>query len=101
MRRKGKKVRKALAGKGLVVAPGVYDMISAKIADPMGFSTLYMTGFGAVASHLGLPDAGIATYTDMVGRVKQMASQSRAPLIADADTGYVGLLNIRHTVRGY
>ena len=76
-------------------------MVSLRLADTFGFEALYMTGFGAVASHLGLPDAGIATYTDMVGRVKQMASQSRAPLIADADTGYGGLLNIRHSVRGY
>lgn len=76
-------------------------MVSLRLADTFGFEALYMTGFGAVASHLGLPDAGIATYTDMVGRVKQMAAQSRAPLIADADTGYGGLLNIRHTVRGY
>ncbi len=76
-------------------------MVSLRLADTFGFEALYMTGFGTVASHLGLPDAGIATYTDMVGRVKQMASQSRAPLIADADTGYGGLLNIRHTVRGY
>ena len=85
----------------LLVAPGVYDMVSLRLADTFGFEALYMTGFGAVASHLGLPDAGLATYTDMVGRVKQMASQSRAPLIADGDTGYGGLLNLRHTVRGY
>jgi 2-methylisocitrate lyase-like PEP mutase family enzyme len=60
-----------------------------------------MTGYGTVASHLGLPDAGIATYSDMVGRVTAMAGMARTPLIADADTGYGGLLNLRHTVRGY
>ena len=54
-----------------------------------------------VASHLGLPDAGLATYSDMVGRVTAMAGMARTPLIADADTGYGGLLNMRHTVRGY
>ena len=53
----------------LVVAPGVFELISAKIADRMGFECLYVTGYGLVASHLGLPDAGIATYSDMVGRV--------------------------------
>lgn len=86
---------------GLVVAPGVHDMVSLRLADTFGFDALYMTGFGTVASHLGLPDAGIATYTDMVGRVKAMASMARAPLIADGDTGYGGLLNVSHTVRGY
>jgi 2-methylisocitrate lyase-like PEP mutase family enzyme len=85
----------------LVVAPGVYDMISAKIADRMGFDALYMTGYGVVASHLGLPDAGLATYTDMVSRVTQIASLTTTPLVCDGDTGYGGLLNVQHTVRGY
>lgn len=86
---------------GLVTAPGIYDMVSLRLADRMGFDALYMTGFGTVASHLGLPDAGLATYTDMVGRVRQMATLARTPLIADGDTGYGGLLNVAHTVQGY
>jgi len=60
-----------------------------------------MTGFGVVASALGLPDAGLATYTEMVDRARRIAEFSKAPVIADADTGYGGLLNVRHTVRGY
>jgi 2-methylisocitrate lyase-like PEP mutase family enzyme len=67
----------------------------------MGFDALYMTGYGVVASHLGLPDAGLATYSDMVSRVGQMASMTQTPLVADGDTGYGGLLNVQHTVRGY
>src|SRR5215510_16420288 len=90
-----------LGRKELIAAPGVYDMISAKLADRLGFDCLYMTGYGVVASHLGLPDAGLATYTDMVSRVAQIASQTRTPLIADGDTGYGGLLNVQHTVQGY
>jgi 2-methylisocitrate lyase-like PEP mutase family enzyme len=85
----------------LVAAPGVYDLISAKLADRLGFEALYMTGYGVVASHLGLPDAGLATYSDMVGRVGQIAAMTQTPLIADGDTGYGGLLNVQHTVRGY
>ena len=85
----------------LVSAPGVYDLISAKLADRMGFDALYMTGYGVVASHLGLPDAGLATYSDMVGRVGQIAAMTKTPLVADGDTGYGGLLNVQHTVRGY
>jgi len=84
-----------------MVAPGVFDMISLRIADRLGFDLLYMTGYGTVASHLGLPDAGVASYTDMAGRVAAMAGGAKTPLIADADTGYGGLLNVRHTVRGY
>src|SRR5258705_1658722 len=94
-------LRARLAEPGLITAPGVYDMISARIADRMGFPALYMTGFGVVASYLGLPDAGLATYTDMVGRVNQICTIASTPLIADADTGYGGLLNVAHTLRGY
>src|SRR5215469_5085975 len=94
-------LRARLAQKELLVAPGVFDGISAKIADQMDFEALYMTGYGTVASHLGLPDAGIATYTDMVGRVKVLTDAARTPLMADGDTGYGGLLNVQHTDRGY
>ena len=84
-----------------VVAPGVFEMLSARIADRMGFHALYMTGYGISASYLGLPDAGIATYTDMVSRARTIAEGIVTPLIADADTGFGGLINVRHTVRGY
>jgi 2-methylisocitrate lyase-like PEP mutase family enzyme len=85
----------------LIVAPGIFDGISARMADPYGFDMLYMTGYGTVASHLGVPDAGIASYTDMVSRVQVMADVVTTPFIADGDTGYGGLLNVQHTVRGY
>ena len=94
-------LRARLHAKELLVAPGVFDGISARIADQMGFEALYMTGYGTVASHLGLPDAGIATYSDMVGRVGVIASGTTTPLIADGDTGYGGLLNVQYPVRGY
>lgn len=95
------RLRQRLSQPGLVVAPGVFDMVSLRLADSFGFDALYMTGYGTVASHMGLPDAGLATYSDMVGRVTAMAGMARTPLIADADTGYGGLLNMRHTIRGY
>ena len=62
-------LKQRLSQPGLVIAPGVYDMVSLRLADRFGFDALYMTGFGTVASHLGLPDAGLATYSDMQGRV--------------------------------
>jgi 2,3-dimethylmalate lyase len=94
-------LKKSLAKKGIVVAPGVYDLISALVADRMGFQALYVTGYGTVASAMGLPDAGIATYRDMVERIGTIAKMTKTPVVADADTGYGGLLNVRHTVRGY
>ena len=81
--------------------PGIFEMISARIADGMGFPGLYMTGYGVVASYLGVPDAGLATYTDMVDRVAKFAEVCTTPLIADGDTGYGGLLNLERTVKGY
>jgi 2-methylisocitrate lyase-like PEP mutase family enzyme len=101
MNNKKHSLRERLQQPGLLSAPGVFDMVSLRLADSFGFDALYMTGFGTVASHLGLPDAGLATYSDMVGRVKAMAGMAKTPLIADGDTGYGGLLNVAHTVRGY
>jgi 2-methylisocitrate lyase-like PEP mutase family enzyme len=90
-----------LAGPELVVAPGVFDLISVRLADSLGFDCLYMTGYGTVASYLGEPDAGLATYSDMVNRVAAFCGAARTPIICDGDTGYGGLLNVAHTVRGY
>ena len=84
-----------------IAAPGVYDMVSARIADTFDFDCLYMTGFGTVASAYGLPDAGIASYTEMLAVVERLCDNVTRPVICDADTGYGGLLNVRHTVRGY
>jgi 2-methylisocitrate lyase-like PEP mutase family enzyme len=95
------RLREALAAGRFILAPGIFDMITAKVADGLGFAALYATGFGTVASHLGIADAGIATYTDMVARVGRFAQGCKTPVIADADTGYGGLLNVRHTVQGY
>jgi len=96
----GKKLKEALAKGGLLSAPGVYDMISARIADRLGFGALYMTGYGVSAS-IGLPDAGLVSYTEMVGRVAQICQGTQTPVICDADTGFGGLLNVERTVKGY
>ena len=96
-----KSFARRLKDKRILVAPGIFDMMSLRIADAMEFEALYVTGYGVAASYLGLPDAGIATYTEMVGRVAAMSAMAATPLIADGDTGYGGLLNVRRTVRGY
>ena len=94
-------LRARLRSPEIVVAPGVFDMVSARIADRQGFDALYMTGYGAVASYLGYPDAGIACGTDMLDRVAQFAAITDTPMVCDGDTGYGGLLNVMHTVRSY
>lgn len=95
------RLRRLLAEGKFVAAPGVFEMITARIAENIGFDAVYVTGYGTVASHLGLPDAGLATYTDMLSRIGRICELSSVPVIADADTGYGGLLNVQHTVRGY
>jgi 2-methylisocitrate lyase-like PEP mutase family enzyme len=84
-----------------VIAPGVFDMFSARIADRIGFPALYMTGYGVSGSYLGVADAGLVTYRDMVERARTIVEGTATPLIADADTGFGGLINVRQTVRGY
>ena len=93
-------LRSMLQAGQFVAAPGVFDMFSAKIADRLGFAALYMTGYGISASYLGQPDAGLVTYTEMVSRAAIIAEGITRPLIADADTGFGGLINIRRTGRG-
>lgn len=76
-------------------------MITAVIANKVGFDIVYGTGYWLTAPAWGLPDAGIATYTEMRNRMETLARTSNAAVIADGDTGYGGLLNVHHTVKGY
>ena len=95
------RLKQRLASREFFVVPGVHDMIATVMADRVGFDVVYGTGYWLTASAYGLPDAGIVTYTQMLDRMATVARTSRAALIADADTGYGGLLNVHHTVRGY
>ena len=97
----GLRLKQRLSQPHICCLPGIFDFISLKVADALGFDALYMTGYGTVASHLGLPDAGLATYSDMVGRVQGFCASTSTPIVCDGDTGYGGLLNVDHTVRGY
>ena len=94
-------LRQMLDRREFIVAPGLQDMIAAAMANKVGFPIVYGTGYWMTASALGLPDAGIATYTQMVDRMATLVRTSNAAVIADADTGYGGLLNVQHTVKGY
>lgn len=94
-------LKQKLANGKFFVVPGVHDMIATVMADRVGFDIVYGTGYWLTASAYGLPDAGIATYTQMLDRMATVTRTSKAALIADADTGYGGLLNVHHTVKGY
>ncbi len=94
-------VRQKLEKGEFFVAPGIQDMIAAVIANHVGVEIVYGSGYWMTASAHGLPDAGIATYTQMLDRMATLVRTSNGAVIADADTGYGGLLNVHHTVRGY
>ena len=81
--------------------PGVYDPYSARIAEHYVKGPLYMTGYGVSATLLGKPDAGLVSYSQMVERVRQIATVVQAPLVADGDTGFGGLANVAQAVVGY
>ncbi len=85
----------------LLIVPGVHDMIAARLARKAGFDVLYGSGFWLTASAHGLPDAGIVGYAEMHERIARLVKVSGATVIADADTGYGGLLNVHHTVLGF
>lgn len=94
-------LRQLLAAGPIVRAPGAYDALSARLIERAGFPAVYMTGFGATASKLGMPDIGLLTQTEMTTHARDMTRALRVPLIADADTGYGGPSNIARTVREY
>jgi 2-methylisocitrate lyase-like PEP mutase family enzyme len=96
------RLRAAIADDDVVIAPGVFDGISASLVSRVGFAAAYMTGAGVAASGFGLPDIGLLTQTEMVDRARMMVSVlGDVPLIADADTGYGAPLNVIRTVREY
>jgi carboxyvinyl-carboxyphosphonate phosphorylmutase len=95
------RLRQLLAAPGIVVAPGAYDGFSARLVEAAGYQACYMTGAGTAASHLGQPDLGLATLTEMADHARHLAAAISLPLIADADTGYGNALNVVRTVREY
>lgn len=96
-----KTLKEQLQSGEFITAPGVFDMISTLIATKMNFPALYVTGYGVSASYMGLPDAGLMTFTDMETQIRKIVKATEKPIIADADTGYGGLLNVQHTVKAY
>lgn len=95
------KMRELLSTKKMVVAPGAHDAMTAKVIGRLGFDAVYMTGYGQSASHLGQPDVGLLTMTEMVARANAIVEAAGVPVIADADTGFGNAVNVMRTVREY
>jgi len=99
--KKTTRLKMLLENKEILVAPGAYDVFSAKVIEKTGFNAVYMTGYGTSASVLGQPDVGLLSMTEMAKRAGDIAKAVNVPVIADADTGYGNPLNVRRTVMEY
>ncbi len=97
----GPGLRERFAAGEMVLAPGCYDALGARLIEEAGFGAAYMTGFGSAASRLGRPDVGLLTLTEMVDNARRIAQAVEIPVIADADTGYGNAINVIRTVREY
>jgi carboxyvinyl-carboxyphosphonate phosphorylmutase len=94
-------LQELLARGEMVLAPGCYDALGARLVEEAGFDAAYMTGFGTAASRLGRPDVGLLTLTEMADNARRIAQAVEVPVIADADTGYGNPINVIRTVREY
>lgn len=98
---KRKRFQELMQRDGIIVAPGAPDAITARIIERAGFDVCYMGGNAAVASLLGVPDIGLATFTDMLGHAENIADCINIPLFCDADTGYGNVNNVIRTVQKF
>ena len=96
---KAQKIRDAIKGKGVVVMPGVYDCLSAKIASRAGFEVIFITGYSVSATLLGEPDFGLLTQTELLSASQRICSVTDLPVIVDSDTGYGNAVNVIRTVK--
>ena len=94
-------LRRLIAHGEMVLAPGCYDALGARLVEEAGFQAVYMTGFGSAASLLGRPDVGLMTLSEMVDNARRIAQAVDMPVIADADTGYGNPINVIRTVHEY
>ena len=95
-----RKLKRLLARRQLLIAPGVFDGLSARLVEEAGFEAIYLSG-GAVARSMGVPDIGLLTMSEVIERAAQVVAAVKIPVIADADTGYGNALNLVRAVREF
>ena len=98
---RARKLRELLSSGEIVMAPGAYDAWSARMIEAAGFPAVYMTGYGVSASVLGRPDIGLISFAEMLDAARNICACTTVPVIADADNGYGGALNVVRTVQEY
>ena len=93
------RLREHIAANDILALPGAYDALSARLAERAGFEAVFTSGFSIAATELGLPDMGMLTMAENVDRAGGVAGAIDVPLVADMDTGYGNVLNVRRTMR--
>ncbi|MEE8395064.1 MAG: isocitrate lyase/PEP mutase family protein [bacterium] len=99
--KKTTRLRELIDREEILIAPGTYDPLMAKVIEHVGFEAIYMTGAGVSHSTLAMPDLGLVTMTEMVDRARKISDAGDLPVIADADNGYGNAINVMRTVREY
>lgn len=98
---KADKLKSLLNQKGIVVMPGCYDALSAKLIEREGLNVGFMSGFAVSSTKLGMPDAGLISFSEMAEQVRNICNVTSIPIIFDGDTGYGNAVNVYRTVRGF
>ncbi|UUX50453.1 isocitrate lyase/PEP mutase family protein [Nisaea acidiphila] len=99
--KQAKALRERLAGERILTIPGCFDAMSAKLVEKAGFEAAYVSGYAVSATQIGLPDAGLLSYKEILDQARDIAGAVSLPLIGDADTGFGNPVNVRRTVRGF
>ncbi len=95
------RLKTLLAEPGIVVVPGCFDALSARLIERAGFAATFMGGFAVSGARIGMPDTGLISYSEMVDQGTNICNAVSIPVIGDGDTGYGNALNVQRTVRGY
>jgi 2-methylisocitrate lyase-like PEP mutase family enzyme len=98
---KADKLKNLLDQKGIVVMPGCYDALSAKLIEREGLNVGFMSGFAVSSTRLGMPDTGLISFSEMAEQVRNICNVTSIPIIFDGDTGYGNAVNVYRTVRGF
>jgi len=101
MKTAAERLRQLLSEPDIIVMPGCFDAISAKLIERAGFRATFMSGSAVSAARIGVPDTGLISYSEMVDQGRNICSAVSIPVIGDGDTGYGNALNVKRTVRGY
>ena len=98
---KATKLKERLNKKEIIVMPGCFDSLSAKLIEKEGLEIGFMSGFSVSSTRLGMPDTGLISFSEMADQVRNICNSTSIPIIFDGDTGYGNSVNVFRTVRGY